>query len=236
MYFQSGLIKGRLIRRYKRVLADVLLDSGQMVSAYCPNFGPMIGLCDENTEVWVSINENERRRNRLIWELSLSSGGLVGVNNSRNVSLVAEAIESGSIPEFIGYSSLSRRMKNSTYGSKIDLLLQGDDEQDVCYIGVSNLYMKRTTNAVFPDSITVSDIKQLEELAGAAAEGARAVLFCVAQRMDCLGAKVVWDTNPDYVVALVDAVKKGVELVCYGCMIDLHGIWIDRKLVLDFKI
>lgn len=235
MFFQSRLIKAKLIRRYKRVLADVLLENGDYEVAYCPNFGAMVGLTQEDSDIWLSISDNKNRKNKLIWELCLSSGGLVGINTKRALDIVIEAIELGRIAEFLEYDKMSKKIKNSGFGSKIDILLQKEETQEVCYVGVSNIYMKRKTEAVFPDSVMLSDIKQIQELTQVAKEGARAVLFCLAQRMDCLGAKVVWDTNPDYTIALSNAIKNGVEVICYSCMIDLYGIWIDRRLELDFK-
>ena len=228
MKFSSPLVKGRLIRRYKRFLSDIALDTGEQVTAHVANPGAMTGLTEPGMEVWLSRSDNPKRKLAYSWELVRVGRRLVGVNTSLTNRLVEEGLEKGLIPELAGYASVRREVP---YGknSRIDFLLQGDDRHD-CWLEVKNVNLKRTSLAEFPDAVTARGTKHLHELAAVATRGERAVMLYVVQRQDCDSFAIAADIDPAYAAALAEARGKGVETLCYVCKIRRNGIMIDAPL------
>ncbi len=229
MRFSEPLIPGRLLRRYKRFLADIALESGEEVVAHCANPGSMLGLAEPGMAVWLSRSDNPARKLRYSWELVDADGGLVGINTSRPNGIVAEAIEAERIPELAGYGTTRREVR---YGknSRIDLLLE-EDGRPPCYVEVKNVTLRRhTATAEFPDSVTQRGAKHLEELAGVARDGGRAVMFFLVQRGDCERLELAADIDPAYAQAFGAAVNAGVEALCYSCKVGPEAIELDRGL------
>ncbi len=232
MKFKNNLLRGELISRKKRVLADVMLENGSVVTAYCSNFSAMEGLTQSGTEVFVSRLVTPMRKLKYIWELAYADGGLVGVNASRTNELVAEAIEAKKIEGLESYDYVFRH-PSYLKDTRINLTLESKDDK-ICYVAVNNIYMKRKTDVVFPSAVTLYERKQLEELSYLVDGGMRAVMVYVAQRMDCVGAKMVWDIDPTQAALLLEAKNRGVEFLCYNCWIDNKNIWLDKSLPLSF--
>ena len=229
MEFPDPLLRGHLLRRYKRFLADVELESGAEVVAHCANPGSMIGLAQPGTEVWLSPARNPARKLKYSWELTAVGGHLVGINTSMPNSLVSAALKAGQLPELAGYPSLRREVR---YGknSRIDILLEGAGRPP-CYVEVKNVTLKRGPEAAeFPDSVTARGTKHLEELALKAAQGARAVMFYLVQRPDCVRLEIAADIDPAYDKALHMALSQGVEVLCYSCTLSPKTIELDRRL------
>lgn len=229
MRFPDPLVRGRLLRRYKRFLADIELDGGEVVTAHCANPGAMLGLTDPGCEVWVSPARNPARKLRYSWELTGHNGGLVGINTSWPNQLVAEAIAEGLVPELADYAGLRREVR---YGrnSRIDILLE-DPPRPPCYVEVKNVHLSRTGGlAEFPDSVTARGAKHLEELGDAVEAGARAAMFYLVQRADCERLGIAVDIDPAYHRALGRALERGVEVLCYSCRMSEAGIELDRRL------
>ena len=111
MRFPAPLVTGRLVRRYKRFLADVRLASGETVVAHCPNPGAMLGLTEADSEIWLSRSEDPKRALPWSWELATHQGGLVGINTARPNRLAEEAIAAGTVTELAGYDSIRREVK-----------------------------------------------------------------------------------------------------------------------------
>ena len=233
MFFASSLIYGTLSFREKRILASVFLEDGRNVIAYCPNFSENEGLFQKNAKVYLSHNPNPKRRAKYILELIESSGSLVSINTAHNIPLLKEAIESNKIKELNGYQNISWKIDAPILGfSGIDLLLSSNTQKPNCYVAVNNIFAKQKADAVFPDSVIVSDQRQLLELANIASEGNRAVLLLLVRRMDCLNARMIWHLDPLYSGILADIIHKGVEIACYSCSISLKGIVIDKPIPL----
>lgn len=231
MRFSDPLIRGRLMRRYKRFLADVQLDGGEVVVAHCANPGSMLGLAEPGTEVWLSRTKNPARNLRFSWELTGAGGHLVGINTSVPNGLVADALAAGRVAELTGYEGLRREVR---YGknSRIDILLEGADRPP-CYVEIKNVHMKRGAEAAeFPDSVTKRGTKHLAELGNMVEAGARAVMFYLVQRGDCERLEIAADIDPDYDAALRTALARGVETLCYSCKITEKAIELDRRLPL----
>jgi sugar fermentation stimulation protein A len=231
MIFPAPLVRGRLIRRYKRFLADVALDSGEVIVAHCANPGAMLGVAPPDAEVWLSASRNPLRKLAWSWELVRIGTGLVGINTAWPNPLAEEAILAGAIPELAGYGRLTREVR---YGrnSRIDLLLEAP-ERPICYVEVKNVHLSRGDGlAEFPDCVTARGAKHLVELADMVASGHRAVMLYVVQRGDCNRFRTAADFDPAYHAGLKVALAAGVEALVYGCAVTVDGIRIDRKLEL----
>lgn len=230
MLFPALLVHGRLQRRYKRFLADVILDGGETVVAHCPNPGSMLGLDAPGSEVWLSRSRNPARKLGFTWELVRAGDTLVGINTGHPNGVAAEAIGAGRIPELAGYGGLRREVR---YGrnSRIDILLESAGNP-TCYVEVKNVHLRRGGPAEFPDSVTKRGAKHLEELGDGAEAGDRAVMFYLVQRADCDAFAIAADIDPAYAAALDRAMDRGVEVLCYACQVTLEGIEIERPLPL----
>ena len=228
MRFPDPLIKGRLVKRYKRFLSDIALDGGETVTAHCANPGSMLGLDAPGSEVWLSPARNPARKLRFSWELIRVDGSLVGINTALPNVIVTEAVEGGQIPELAGYDSLRREVR---YGenSRIDLLL-GERGRPPCYVEVKNVHLKRNGLAEFPDSVTARGTKHLREMTTMVADGCRAVMVYLVQRSDCAGFAIAGDIDPTYAAALDSARAGGVEALCYCCKLTTESITLDAAL------
>jgi len=237
MQFPEPLIPGRLVRRYKRFLSDVELDSGETVVAHCANPGSMLGLATPGARVWLSPANNPARKLRYSWELVEADGpgdgekALVGINTGRANALVAEALAAGRVAALAGYDNHRREVR---YGaaSRVDFLLERAGAPP-CYLEVKSVTLRRDgATAEFPDAVTARGAKHLAELAGVARQGARAVLFFLVQRGDCTAVAPAADIDPAYAAALGRARADGIEILCYKCNLSPAGIALDAPLPL----
>lgn len=233
MQFPSPLVRGRLIKRYKRFLADVELDSGETVTASCANTGSMLGLAHQGVGVWLSESDSPTRKYRHTWELVENDMGdgpvLVGINTAHPNKIVAEAIESRKIKPLSGYETLRREVK---YGeaSRIDILLE-HQAKGLCYVEVKNVHLSRDRGvAEFPDSVTTRGAKHLRELAAMAEVGHRAVMLFLIQRPDVTQFSLAGDIDPDYAAAFQDATDRGVEALAYRCQLSPEAILVEKSV------
>lgn len=232
--FAQPLLRGTLVRRYKRFLADVVLATGETVVAHCANSGSMLSVCEPGSEVWLSKSDNPKRTLAFTWELIRVGDSLVGINTGHPNTLVAEGIANGTIGELAGYRTIRREVR---YGrnSRIDLLLEAPG-RPTCYVEVKNVMLKRGTAASdpveFPDAVTSRGAKHLDELSRVAASGARAVMLFVAQREDGERMTVAADIDPAYAAALRAAVAAGVEVLAYRCRVGVDEILVASPMAL----
>jgi sugar fermentation stimulation protein A len=231
MEFASPLLRGTLIQRYKRFLADVRLDDGTQVTATCPNTGSMMGLKNPGQVVYLSTSDSVTRKYKHTWELvehDLGKGpALVGVNTSHPNAIVAEAIVAGKIKTLSGYATLERERK---YGknSRIDILLS-DPSKPLTYVEIKNVHMSRKAGlAEFPDSVTERGAKHLFELADMVREGHRAVMIFLIQRADVASLTLARDVDPGYGEAFGKAAAGGVEMLALRCKLSMTGIAVDK--------
>ena len=227
MHFTSKLTSAMLARRYKRFLADVVFDTGDMTTVHVANPGPMTGLDRPFSRVWLSDSGNQLRKFPLTWELveaDLGSGPeLIGVNTTQPGQLVAEALAAGQIPELRDYASVRRQVK---YGanSRIDFLLE-DAARAPCYVEVNNVhFMRRPRLAEFPDAVTDRGAAHLDELAALLTSGARALLLFIIQIASADRLAIARDIDPAYAEAFARARAKGVQALAWRCRLSEEGI------------
>jgi sugar fermentation stimulation protein A len=228
MRWPEPLIPGRLIRRYKRFLADVALDGAGEVTVHCPNPGRMIGLDAPGAPVWLSISRRPGRKLPLTLELVEVAGGLVGINTMHPNPLVEEALRAGLIPELAGYDEIRREVAYDQ-GCRIDFLLRARGRAD-CYVEVKNVHLRRTQGAEFPDTVTARGARHLRALARQVRAGARAVMVYVVQRTDCRDFRIAADLDPAYALAVGEAAAGGVESLCLACRIGVDEIRLAERL------
>jgi sugar fermentation stimulation protein A len=233
MRFPSPLVRGRLKQRYKRFLADVVLDTGEHITAACPNTGAMVGLTMPGSVVWLSRNEAVTRKYPHTWEMieaDLGTGPtLVGINPMQPNRLVAEAIATCTIEKLTGYETARREVK---YGeaSRIDMLLE-DQRKGRCYVEVKNVHlMRQAGKAEFPDCVTTRGAKHLRELSAMVAQGHRAVMVYLIQRADAETFSIAGDLDPGYAEAFKLATAAGVEALAYRCRLTPEEIAVDKAV------
>ena len=232
MKFPSPLLKATLTQRYKRFLADVVLEDGRTVTATCPNTGSMLGLTSPGSTVWLSENDSPTRKYRHTWEMIEAGPGkatLVGINTGHPNAIVSEAIAAGELAELTGYAGLRREVK---YGenSRIDILLE-DAKKGSCYVEIKNVHLMRKAGlAEFPDSKTERGVKHLVELGNMVAAGHRAVMVFLIQRSDAKIFDVAGDIDPAYSAAFDKAAASGVEMLAYRCKLTEHEIKLEKRV------
>lgn len=222
------LVRGILIKRYKRFLADVRLDNGKMVIAHCPNTGSMQGCSESGQPVYLSRHDNPQRKLKYTWELIEMPTSLVGVNTLVPNRLVFLSAAAGLISELAGYETVEREVKVG-HNSRIDLRLS-NGEKDHCYVEIKNCTLVENGVARFPDAVTTRGLKHLNELGRLVESGCRCVMFYFIQRMDARIFEPADPIDPEYGKGLRRAVKRGVEILIYDVAIDLSGIKLNRKI------
>lgn len=227
MKFGTALVPARLLKRYKRFLADVELGDGKVITAHVANPGAMTGLQEPGARVWLSLSTNAKRKLPYSWELVEAEFGagheLAGVNTGLPNALVAEALEHGRITELAGYATIRREVRFGT-NSRVDFLLTAPDLPP-CYLEIKNVHLMRNAGlAEFPDSVTARGAKHLDELAAVVRAGARAVMLYVIQIGSATSFKLARDIDPAYGTAFDRAMRDGVEAIAYRCRIAPDGI------------
>jgi sugar fermentation stimulation protein A len=219
MRFQTPLIPARLIRRYKRFLADCRLEDGREITAHCANPGSMMGLAEPGSLVWLEPNDDPRKKLKFGWRLvDHENGHYTGVDTAVPNRMLRTALEAGEVAGLEGYETVRPEVK---YGeaSRIDFLLQGADRPDT-YVEVKSVTQCRQPGlAEFPDSKTARGAKHLAELSAMVAQGHRAVMLYLIQRTDCEVFTLASDIDPTYAAAYAEAREAGVETLCFDCRI-----------------
>ena len=214
MRFPRPLVEGRLLRRYKRFLADIQLPGG-VITAACPNTGSMMGCLDAGNRVWLSESDSPTRKYRHTWELVEVGGTIVGINTGLPNALVAEAIADGTLAELAGYASLRREVKFGEEGSRVDMLLE-DPAREPCYVEVKNVTAAADKGvALFPDCVSERGSKHLRELIRLRARGLRPVQVYCVQRGDVREVRPADGIDHEYGRMLREAIAAGVEVLAY---------------------
>lgn len=231
MIYSPPLLRGLLVKRYKRFLADVRLsETGQIVTAHCPNPGAMIGVTETQTPVWLRHCPSPKRKLSYSWELAEENEILVGVNTLVANELLHEALLENRILSLTGFSRLIREPKVSPH-SRLDFKLIYEDKPP-CYVEVKSVQMRWGNVAAFPDSPTKRGQKHLDELMLLKTSGARVVLIFVVQRNDHLSFTLNGTIDPDYKKRFVHAQSLGLEAYAYSCHISPFSIALKDALPL----
>ena len=224
MRFQTPLLPGRLIRRYKRFLADARLDDGREVTAHVGNPGSMLGLAEPGARIWLEPNDDPKRKLRFAWRLVEHPGGhFTGVDPGAANRIVREALETCAVADLAGYDSLRPEVR---YGekSRVDFLLSGGGRPDA-YVEVKSVTLSRAAGrAEFPDAVTARGARHLAELAAMARLGHRAVLLYLVQRTDAREVGLAADIDPAYAAAFAAARAAGVEALALATRITPDGV------------
>lgn len=223
-----SLIPGRLVKRYKRFLADIELEDGSVVTAHCPNSGSMQGCNLPGSLVMLSLSPNPNRKLAYTWELVQADGYWVGLNTMLPNRLAEEAILDGTIAELQGYENLRREVPYGSERSRIDILLEG--EKGRCYVEVKNVTLVENGLALFPDAVTERGQKHLRELMEVVRNGERGVILFTAQRGDGNAVAPADAIDPTYGRLLREAVKQGVEALAYRAQVSPEQIRLTERL------
>lgn len=216
MKFPEPLVEGRLIRRYKRFLADVRLADGSEVTAHCPNTGSMLGCQPENGRVWLSRSDNPKRKLQYTWELvETGPGQLACVNTTRPNAQARQAVARGLIRELTGYPELRAEVRYGEEKSRIDLLLSGHESRPDAWVEVKNVTLAEGGRGFFPDAVTTRGQKHLRELMGQVAGGDRAVLLFVVNHTGINTVRPADHIDARYGQLLREARDAGVEVLAY---------------------
>lgn len=230
MKFSAPLVKGVLLRRYKRFLADVALTDGREVTAHCANPGAMLGVSDPGSTVWLEPATAPGRKLGWSWKLvELPGGHLAGIDTGVPNRVAGEALRAGAVPALAGYAEVRAEVP---YGerSRVDFLLTGPDLPPA-YVEVKNVHLRREGDwAEFPDSVTARGARHLDELAAMVGQGARAVMLYVIQRTDCARLRLAADLDPAYAAAFARACAAGVEAVAHRTYIDRDGVTLGPEV------
>lgn len=242
LYAYPPLTAGTLIKRYKRFLADVRLEGGRKVTAFCPNSGSMMGLADPGTPVLLSPSENPKRKTR--WTLEAVKPGRVwvGVNTHLTNTFAASAIGKGLLKDTpLGGFKVERA--EVPYGdSRLDFLLSREMTRDKardktrdknkCYLEVKSVTLKIDGKAMFPDAVTTRGAKHMRELAGIADKGGRAAVLFLVQRADCSCFTPAAHIDPAYADSLTSAADSGVHVIVALTRVRRTGVYFERLLPL----
>jgi sugar fermentation stimulation protein A len=221
------LITGKLIKRYKRFLADIDLDTKEIITAHVPNSGAMTSTIEQNCDVWVSYHDNPKRKLKYTLELTKLYNEYICTNTNVANKIAIEAIQNGTISELNNYTNLKPEQK---YGqnSRIDILLENENEK--CYVEVKSVTLKIGEYLAFPDSVTSRGEKHLNELYNMVKEGHRAVMLYIIQRTDNLPFRIAKEIDKKYYESFLNVTQNGVEVLVYQANISPIEIFIDKKI------
>lgn len=235
MLFSRPLVRGVLLRRYKRFLADVTLPDGSEVTVHAANPGAMTGLAEPGMTVWLEPNDDPKRKLRWSWKLVETPvrgdgpGGLACIDTGLANRIVGEALTAGGAIGFEGYDKVRPEVRYGD-GSRADFLLEGEG-RPILWLEVKSVTLSRERGlAEFPDTVTKRGAKHLDELAAQARGGARAAMLYLVQRSDCDRAALAPDIDPAYAAAFEHAAAAGVEAMAFACDLSREGAALGRPL------
>ena len=226
MKFTNSLIKGKLIKRYKRFFADVEVNN-KLITAHCPNTGSMLGLLNQGNEAWVSKNDNPKRKLKYTLEMIKSNKKLIGINTHRANKIVEHGLHNKLIKEFISIKNIKREFKYSD-DTRFDFLC------DKYLIEVKNVTLNRENKiAEFPDAITSRGSKHLKKLTESIKLGYKPYVLFLIQIENISKFRIAKDIDSDYYNNFIEAKKKGLNFIAYRCKLSSKEIIIEKKILID---
>ncbi|MDG9922033.1 MULTISPECIES: DNA/RNA nuclease SfsA [unclassified Pseudomonas] len=231
MRFDPPLEEGRLLRRYKRFLADIETSSGETLTIHCPNTGSMLNCMSEGCRVWFSRSNDPKRKLPGTWELGETPHGrLACLNTGRANALVEEALRAGIITELAGFTGLKREVAYGSEGSRADFRLDYFSGSLFLEVKSVTLGFADSSVAAFPDAVTERGAKHLRELAALARQGVRAVLLYCVNLSGIDAVRAAEEIDPAYATGLREARAAGVEVLAYGASVDTEEVRLLRRL------
>ena len=227
MKFTKRLIKGKLIKRYKRFFADIKLNK-EIITAHCPNTGSMMGLLNANNDVWISKSDNPKRKLKFTLEIIKVRNILVGVNTHLANKIVYEGLSNNLINEFMNSDSIKPEVYYNK-NTRFDFLVNKNDQKH--YIEVKNVTLFRTNNiSEFPDAVTSRGSKHIKTLIEATEKGYKSYVLFLVQIQNIENFQIAKDIDKIYYENYLLAKKGGVQFLAYRCNIDTNSITIEKKL------
>lgn len=229
MQFTTSLIHGKLIRRYKRFLADIQLDDGTEVTAHCPNTGAMTGCAEPGYDVYLSPSNNPKRKLAYTWELAKTfDGSFIGINTHNANKLVAEALDLKVIGEFSDITGWKAEVTPPGADSRFDFRITtaaGD-----AYLEVKSVTLLENQQGYFPDAKTTRGAKHCQTLGELAAQGIPTTLVFCVQHTGIKSVRIAGHIDPDYARAVMDAHRKGMRIIALGCEINEQNITVNQTI------
>lgn len=227
MRFEKPTVKGKILKRYKRFLADVQLEDGQIITAHCANTGSMTTCWEPGWDVLLTHHNNPKRKLQYSLELTHNGKTWICVNTALPNKMVIEAISNGTIKELQGYDVIKPEAKIGK--SRIDVLLTKKSGEQ-CYVEVKNTTLLHEGDAVFPDAVTERGQKHLRELSDLKGQGIRACMVYVINRNDVSKFRPADHIDSEYGRLLRQAHKLGVEIIPYMSKLDESGLELTHPI------
>ena len=226
MKFTNSLIKGKLIKRYKRFFADVEVNN-KVITAHCPNTGSMLGLLNQGNEVWVSKNDNPKRKLKYTLEMNKSNKKITGINTHRANRIVEHGLHNKLIKEFISIKNIKPEFKYSD-DTRFDFLC------DKYLIEVKNVTLNRNDDiAEFPDAVTSRGTKHIKKLMESINQGYKPYVLFLVQIQNISKFRIAKDIDSDYYKHFIEANKNGLKFIAYSCKLNSKEIVIEKKIKIE---
>lgn len=226
-------LPGKLIRRYKRFLADIETNDGRQLTVHCPNPGAMLGCSTPGSQIRCSTSDNPKRKLPQTLEMIRVGRSWVGLQPMNANRLVGPALETGAIERLAGYRGVQPEVKVPG-GSRLDFMLSDHPTRsEPAYVEVKSVTLAQDGVARFPDAVTTRGKRHMETLADLRAEGARAIVLFVVQRVDCTRMEPADAIDPDYGEALRKACANGVEAIAVQARVSARAIHLEHELPVD---
>tara|TARA_B100001013_G_C24546779_1_gene416961 strand:+ start:163 stop:858 length:696 start_codon:yes stop_codon:yes gene_type:complete len=227
MLFKEKLLQGTLIKRYKRFFVDIEYQN-KIITAHCPNSGSMMGLLNKGNDVWFSEANNPKRKLKYTLEIVDVDKKLVGINTQLTNKIVLEALNQKKIKSLDNFNNIKTEAKFSDK-TRFDFLISNNKEK--CFLEVKNVTLLRKNRiAEFPDAVTARGTKHLKELTTAKKRGYKSYIFYLIQREDCKSFKIADDIDQEYAIAFNEALKNGVNILCYDCKLSYEEIILNNQI------
>ena len=227
MKFKERLLQGTLIKRYKRFFVDIKYKN-KIITGHCPNTGSMMGLLNKGNKIWFSRSDNLSRKLKYTLEIIEVGKKMIGINTLLTNKIVFEALSQKKIKNFAKFNNIKPEVKFSDK-TRFDFLIS--DNKEKCFLEVKNVTLSRKDEiAEFPDAITSRGTKHLKELIIAKQRGFESYILYLIQREDCKSFRIAKDIDEDYKIAFDKALKKGVKIICFDCIISTEGIKLNNRI------
>jgi len=223
VYTFPPLRTGKLLRRYKRFLADIELEDGQVITAHCANTGPMRGVSAVGSVVAVSHQPSSQRKLAYAWEMTLLEGVWVGINTALPNRVIGRLLAQKLLPELGDYEEVKSEVLFGEENSRVDFVLT--NQGHTTFIEVKNTTWGKDCTAIFPDTVTSRGQKHLRELMTVVGAYSSAVILYFISRKDCHQFRAGAEVDPAYALLLRQAITKGVRVLPCRFALDLSGIY-----------